>query len=142
MSNHSRMRARVIPIIEKMASGGAAWSEWWGVWTLVQSQKSFTHSRRVSAGYRFSQASSRNLAEDAKHACRMMALTHTLMPSLWQGYWLDTQYSPRCTTTCFCDKRRNTTEQMNWMDGQRVQANSSLLFSQLVLISAKMTVWE
>lgn len=66
------------------------------------------------------------LGRGRKHACRMTALAHTLMHSLWQGNWLDTQYSPR-RTTCFSDKGQNTTGQMIWMDGQRVQANGSPL---------------
>lgn len=143
MSNHSRIRSCHSCNWEN--GFWRSWSEWWGAWPLVQPRKSFAYSRRVSASYRFSHASSSNLAEDAcsmKHACRMTALAHTLMPFVWQGNWLDTQYSPRCTTTCFSDKRRNTTEQMIWMDGQRVQANGSLLRSQLVLISAIMTVCE
>lgn len=71
-----------------------SWSEWWEEWPLAQSRKCFAHSRRVSAGYRFSHASSSNLAEDASmraewrrwhtRSCtlcgREIGLTHNTLP--------------------------------------------------------------
>lgn len=119
-----------------------SWSEWWEEWPLAQSRKCFAHSRRVSAGYRFSHASSSNLAEDASmraewrrwhtRSCtlcgREIGLTHNTLP----GALLASLISDRIPQGKWS----------GWTVRESRLTVARLLCSQLVLISAVMTVWE
>lgn len=87
-----------------------SWGEQCGAWPLVQSRKCFAHSRHVSSGYRFSQALSSDLAEDASmraewqlwHTCscplcgREIGLTHNTLPDTLLLATLISNRIPQC----------------------------------------------